>query len=725
MAPTFKAAGAFQSGGAVALTVPWPAGHAVGDWGYLVVYNAGANPALTTANGFTEFASQSPQSTTALFLAVYECRATSTSMASPVTATGSNNCGAVIVTAENALDAASAIEVIAGQVKATASTSTSITGPTTTEDDQLMFFAAGRGSDQGANQYSGEANSNVTGIAERVDNGTITGNGGGIGIWTGTKATAGATGPLTANLANTSAEVYISWSVRSAVSTQALTGTLFQKAPTFFTGAVGTGTVNLAGTLFTKAPTFFGGTVATVAGQQDLTGTLFTKAPTFFAGAIASGFVGGLPSAAVIGVWDARAHPGADTDPVASWADLGPLGQDPLAQATSGFRPLIDDSGFGGIRSILFDGVDNRLDTTLDQTYAVDFAFIVVLELLTYPTGSAAVAYSTGAIPNKNILGVDDVEDPPGWVVMSGPDGTQAEHHHGNVIDLEDVPVRVVMTQLVRNSGIHKLWERAVLVIDESDSAGGDDLNDLQALKVGAREDNSRFMNYRLAYVLLVDMTETDETTLLLARDELGSQFAVPDMDAQAVFGVLFQKAPTFFAGALTAGPVDLAGNLFQKAPTFFAGDVTVGAVDLAGVLFEKAPTFFGGTVTSGAFDLVGVLFEKAPTFFTGAVTTGAVGLTGTLFQQAPTFFTGALTAGAANLTGVLFQKAPTFFAGTVVGGQTLVGVLFQKAPVFFVGTLTEPAEPSTNWPVSTNAGWDVDSDDGWPVSTESEWQGV
>lgn len=66
-------------------------------------------------------------------------------------------------------------------------------------------------------------------------------------------------------------------------STQSLTGTLFQKAPTFNAGTV-TSTRNLAGTLFTKAPTFSAGSVTR--GAVALTGTLFTKAPTFSAGAV-------------------------------------------------------------------------------------------------------------------------------------------------------------------------------------------------------------------------------------------------------------------------------------------------------------------------------------------------------------------------------------------------------------------------------------------------------
>lgn len=242
-------------------------------------------------------------------------------------------------------------------------------------------------------------------------------------------------------------------------------------------------------------------------------------------------YPGGLPQAAVIAIYDARLLPGTDGDPVAAWPDTGLLDQADLAQATSANQPVVNDDGFGGQRSVQFDGMNDRLDMRLAATYSDDFALIIVCELLTYTDGTAMAFYSTGDIPNKNILGVDDVEDPPGWVVMSADDGTQAQHHHGtfNQAYLEDVPSRFIMTQLVRNDGEHRLWENNTLVIDLADSSGeNSDLNNLNALKLGAREDNTRFVNVRIAYVLLVDMTKTDQLTLLEARDQIAADFAVP-----------------------------------------------------------------------------------------------------------------------------------------------------------------------------------------------------
>lgn len=210
-APVFQAAGTFQSGAGVALTVPWPASHAVDDIAILVLSNGtAAAVGLATANGFVAIPG-STQTATGLGGEVFWCRATSTSMASPITNTAGNNISGVIVTVRGCVTTGNPWEAISTSAKTTTSTATSITGATTLLPETLIVYAAARAADFAANQYSGEADATLTGVAERADNGTVSGNGGGIGIWTGTKATAGAYGPLTATLANTSTELY--WSI--------------------------------------------------------------------------------------------------------------------------------------------------------------------------------------------------------------------------------------------------------------------------------------------------------------------------------------------------------------------------------------------------------------------------------------------------------------------------------------------------------------------------------
>lgn len=76
----------------------------------------------------------------------------------------------------------------------------------------------------------------------------------------------------------------------SGSGTQSLTGALYSKAPTFFTGVVTPGAVALTGSaIYAKTPTFFTGSVT--AGANSLAGTLYSKTPTFFVGTVTPGAV--------------------------------------------------------------------------------------------------------------------------------------------------------------------------------------------------------------------------------------------------------------------------------------------------------------------------------------------------------------------------------------------------------------------------------------------------
>lgn len=157
-----------------------------------------------------------------------------------------------------------------------------------------------------------------------------------------------------------------------------------------------------------------------------------------------------------------------------------------------------------------------------------------------------------------------------------------------------------------------------------------------------------------------------------------------------ALTGTLFSRAPTFGTGAVTADQA-LAGTLFTRVPTFFGGTLGIGASSVQGVLFSQAPTFFVGAVTPGAVTLTGTVYTRAPSFGSGAVTTDAVALTGTLFSRAPTFPAGAISTGPVTLTGTLFAQAPTFGGGAIsLGGVVLTGITFTKAPTFTTGEYTD-----------------------------------
>ena len=76
-----------------------------------------------------------------------------------------------------------------------------------------------RAADSSSAQLSGWTNSNLTSLTERVDGGTTSGNGGGFGVATGVKATAGAYGTTTATLSTSSVQGRMSIALKATGGT--------------------------------------------------------------------------------------------------------------------------------------------------------------------------------------------------------------------------------------------------------------------------------------------------------------------------------------------------------------------------------------------------------------------------------------------------------------------------------------------------------------------------
>ncbi len=209
--PRFQAAGA-AVGGTGAVSPAWPA-HAIDDVALLFVESTGGQPAsLSTAAGFVEV-SGSPQAigatTAGTRLTVFWARATSAAMATPTVADPGNHVYAQILTYRGVANVGNPWDVTGGATKTPASASVTVGGITTTVADTLVVQAVARDNDNAAAAFSAQANANLAGLVERVDAGTTQGNGGGIAVWDGYKATAGGTGPTTATVTS-SINAYLS-----------------------------------------------------------------------------------------------------------------------------------------------------------------------------------------------------------------------------------------------------------------------------------------------------------------------------------------------------------------------------------------------------------------------------------------------------------------------------------------------------------------------------------
>jgi len=98
-------------------------------------------------------------------------------------------------------------DVAATAVEATSDTSATWPGATTTVADTLILEIIATGTDVASTANLGVlTNGAYTSITERMDNWVIAGNGGGIGMVSATKATAGATGQSAATLTNASSK---------------------------------------------------------------------------------------------------------------------------------------------------------------------------------------------------------------------------------------------------------------------------------------------------------------------------------------------------------------------------------------------------------------------------------------------------------------------------------------------------------------------------------------
>lgn len=92
---------------------------------------------------------------------------------------------------------------------AASATSCSFTGPATTKPDALVIGFVCIDRDASGSFWSGQANANLANVTERIDRATATGTGGGVMVFTGEKATAGAVGNSTGTQSTASAYTWI------------------------------------------------------------------------------------------------------------------------------------------------------------------------------------------------------------------------------------------------------------------------------------------------------------------------------------------------------------------------------------------------------------------------------------------------------------------------------------------------------------------------------------
>jgi hypothetical protein len=212
--PVLAAVGSGSSGSGN-VTPSIPSGYQ--EFDILLLFCETNGQAVTAPTGWTAVA-DSPQSTgsgtTGTRLSVFWKRAGITETNPTITDPG-DHVYAIIHAFRGCPRRGNPWDVTSGNVEAGSDTSGSIDGDTTTVDNTLIVLAITRMNDTSGAEFSAWANADLAALAERSDTGTTSGDGGGIGIATGVKASAGAYGATTVTLAVTSVKAFMSIALKS------------------------------------------------------------------------------------------------------------------------------------------------------------------------------------------------------------------------------------------------------------------------------------------------------------------------------------------------------------------------------------------------------------------------------------------------------------------------------------------------------------------------------
>ena len=208
--PTFQAASSTPGAGTADVSPTLPADWKEGDLHLLCVESAGTPG--SAPSGWVAVADSPQDEGTNTALEVYWRRAVSGDTAPTVTDRG-NHTYAVILGYAAPYPGGDPWDVTSGGTETGPDTSLTAPGDTTTVDNCRVVVIAARSNDASGAGFSAWANADLTSVTERFDNGTTQGDGGGIGVADGIKATAGAFGNTTATVTS-SAKAYITLALK-------------------------------------------------------------------------------------------------------------------------------------------------------------------------------------------------------------------------------------------------------------------------------------------------------------------------------------------------------------------------------------------------------------------------------------------------------------------------------------------------------------------------------
>jgi hypothetical protein len=196
--PTWRAAGAANAS-LTSAVIALPAGHATDD--ILLLKTETSGGAIAAPAGYVEVTNSNQLNVTGAITRMQTFwKRDGGSETDPTIVAISNHVIGIIHAFIGCETSGNPWNITAGGNEDTLDNSLSIPGMTTTVADCLIVGVATTETDIGTARYTGEAAANLGSLTKRSDDSTIVGDGGGIGVFTGTLAVAGATGAITATL---------------------------------------------------------------------------------------------------------------------------------------------------------------------------------------------------------------------------------------------------------------------------------------------------------------------------------------------------------------------------------------------------------------------------------------------------------------------------------------------------------------------------------------------
>jgi hypothetical protein len=217
--PTIVAVGAVSAVTTGACTPAVHAGNLADDLQLLFI--EAANEPLNAITGFTRIGSTAVVQSTGLVtdLSAFWKRSVGGDAAPSITSTPQDHLSGVIIGVRGAVTTGLPINIFATGVDNTTVTTFSIPGATTSVADCLVFAGLTTGADTNTAQLSGSfTNASLGGLTTRVNAWTVSGNGGGFAVCSGTKATVGAYSATTGTLVTGNTKAMMSFAVQGAVA---------------------------------------------------------------------------------------------------------------------------------------------------------------------------------------------------------------------------------------------------------------------------------------------------------------------------------------------------------------------------------------------------------------------------------------------------------------------------------------------------------------------------